>query len=255
MGSSHWRLVFECTVPSFYDNTLSRERRLYMRLLTYLTLVIGISICSGLEGQVYLIAGTPSHNLPVAYASKLIQVDSEGHATPVKDLVSRENGIDWIVVRLDLRKALILTWNHYSAMVFDLDKLDVVKQCDLQVESELTLGQWLADVPGRGPAYQAWLSYPDGHPVFRSLALSPDVSCSEWSGREAGPEEIKYIVANGAGFNSFAQGSDGTYGKLDLDGNLTKQMGAGTQVDLGLRLPPGLPISEESRAFIGVPLS
>ena len=45
-----------------------------MRLLTYLTLVAGLSVCTSLEGQVYLIAGTPlttfrSHMLPNCYKS------------------------------------------------------------------------------------------------------------------------------------------------------------------------------------------
>ena len=163
--------------------------------------------------------------------------------------------MDWIALRLDRRKALILRWRHYSAVVFDLDKLEVVKQCDLQVDGELTLGRWLADVPGRGPSYQAWLSDPDGHAVFRSMALGPDVSCNEWFENKVGPEEVAYINANGGNFNVFGLNSDGTYGRLDQEGNLVKQMGAGNLVQLGIRLPRAESLPEETRSFIGISIN
>jgi hypothetical protein len=218
------------------------------------TLIGALLLCPGLRAQVYFIAGTPTHNLNTRYAVKLLKVNAAGTTSIVKELISQEHGLDWIAVSPDLHAAVMLEWDHYTALVFDLDKLETVKQCDLQVNGDLTGGKWLANVPGRGPSYQAWLDDIDSHALFRSLSLSPDVPCGEWLDRKVGPQEIIYISANGNVANPFVlnANSDGTFASVDRDGSLFTEMGAGNRVRLEFRLPAGLSFSEEPGSFIGI---
>src|SRR5579862_8885246 len=119
--------------------------------------IVQVAICLSLapavlKGQLFLIAGTPQVNeFNAAYASDLLQVGPDG-VKVVASLLPANLLTGNVHISYDWRKVVIVAAlaNDY-AVVLDFDEAKVTKACKLPKESEFGLvGQWLADVPGRG---------------------------------------------------------------------------------------------------------
>jgi hypothetical protein len=103
-------------------------------------------------GQLYLIAGTPTPKWIPNYAATLVRVDQDGSAKPISELVSKEDGIDWLAINYELKTAVIVTRSDALVVVIDLDKAAVTKSCKLPASNALE-EYWLANVPGKGPLF------------------------------------------------------------------------------------------------------
>jgi hypothetical protein len=153
----------------------------------------------------------------------LFQV-SDGKLKSVAELVSAKSGIEWIAISYELRKAVILPRDG-PLVVVDLDRAQVVKTCEHpEVPDTFLISQWLANVPGRGAAFQ-WHVSDQGlrEEVVQSMSLDPSLTC-EQSFQRVDPGEIRYITAHGLAGVAAVISRDGTYANINPNGDVTSNL-------------------------------
>src|SRR5258708_37564198 len=155
------------------------ERGLRMHLrLVWATAVYGL-LALLVQGQLYLITGSPAPKYDDTFGAALHRVGDDGAINSTVSLVATETGTEWIGISYDLRKAVILPSTGTPLIVIDLDSAAVVKRCELPSMSGVALiEEWLSNLPGRGPAF-AWYvagDKPDQHRVW-GLLLDSAASC------------------------------------------------------------------------------
>src|SRR5665213_1583479 len=92
-------------------------------------------------GQLFLIAGTPTPKWNRRFAAALIQVDQNAGVSSVRQLVAKTDGVAWISISYDLRKAVIET---RCIVVVDLDKPALAKECRPPDGPGSQIFEWLA---------------------------------------------------------------------------------------------------------------
>src|ERR1700730_17592695 len=120
-----------------------------------------------LGGQLYLLTGMPTGAyLGSHYRSAILKIDS-GTVSSATEVVPGDIGTDWTGISYDFRKAIVLS-NEMNVYVIDLDSAAVVKKCPGPRGGYL-IEQWLADVPGRGNAFE-WHTGSGQNDLYQSLA-------------------------------------------------------------------------------------
>lgn len=134
-------------------------------------------------GQLYLIAGTPENDRTEQYGSGLIQVRDDGAVKLVKRLTPGSQGLEYVAISYDLRKAVIVPNDilnrDKAVVVVDLDRGDVIKECVRPAAEKLyaMVGKWLADIPGQGPVL-VWMLVGDSPDIPQTFGMLLDSSRS-----------------------------------------------------------------------------
>jgi hypothetical protein len=181
-----------------------------------------LAVCAAsplLEAQLYLISGSPNY-FEGKHSAMLLQPGEGGISE--SELVPAKVGIGWVGVSHDWRKAvLITTFPEYRLLVLDFDKAAIVKNCALfQIPDPLPIGQWLADVPGRGPSLDSWTGEP-GELYVQNMLLDPSVPCDNSVARTTETEE-KYIAAGGTSGLAGTGSVEGFYLRIGTRGKLRR---------------------------------
>jgi hypothetical protein len=213
-----------------------------MRLAT-----VQVAICLSLapavlNGQLFLIAGTPQTNeFNAAYASDLLQVGPNG-VTVVASLLPANLATGKVHISYDWRKVVIVSAlpNDYAA-VLDFDEARIIKACKLPSDPGFGLvEQWLADIPGTGPVL-ALLGATTTRPPYsaiKRMSLDPRVPCG-LSFTDGQPLDLIRIVAHGFGGAADIVPSDGTSGAINAEGVMTRHL-MNTDISFGFEIPSQL---------------
>src|SRR5712671_646504 len=180
-----------------------------------LTLIFVATSASG--QQLFVLAGSPTDD----FALDLFRTNAEQGLKLVVGLVPNDPGFEWIAVSQELRRAVILSGgDDKSLRVFDLDKAEILKQCTLPKKPNTSvIYHWLADVPGKGQAFE-WLELAtlDDFTV-RAMSLDVSVSCAD-SFTPADPQEFKYVAAHGTAGVAGVGAAEGVPGVVDKENGL-----------------------------------
>jgi hypothetical protein len=173
-----------------------------------------------------------------AYASDLLQVGPDG-VKVVASLLPANLLTGNVHISYDWRKVVIVAAlaNDY-AVVLDFDEAKVTKACKLPKESEFGLvGQWLADVPGRGRVLELWGAITTGPPysLIKSMSLDALVPCED-SFIDVQPLDLTRIVAHGFAGAANVVPSDGTFGEITQAGIMTRHL-MNTDISFGFEIP------------------
>jgi len=163
-----------------------------------LALALTVALVSPLFGQLHLITGNPNPKEPPpgGYESAVFRLRDDGSLARAATIVPAAVGSEWIVESQSLRKMVIGQRYPEPIVVFDFDRLGIVKRCEEpDADSWGELGRWLVDLPARGPALAMDRAYGRSSQII-GMVLDPSVSCDK-SFAVMDPGEMGQVLVSG----------------------------------------------------------
>jgi hypothetical protein len=202
--------------------------------------VLCAAVAAPANGQLYLIAGSPTQKYISTFGSTLLQVSDDGAVRSVADLVASDVGTYWIAVSYDSRKALILPgYPDNTLTVIDFDKGAVVQKCKAPPRGGSLVYQWLADLPSRGLIFASYVVGSDPNQAqLRGMIMDASVPCDE-SFMTMTPSDAKYIVAHGRAGVADISEPEGVPVRIDQTGKVWMKLW-GADVYFDYELPAAL---------------
>jgi hypothetical protein len=148
------------------------------------SLALAAVLASPLFGQLHLITGSPNPDEipPGGYESAVFRLKGDGSLTRAATIVPAAIGSEWIVESQSMRKMVVGQRFPKPIVVFDFDKVAIVKQCDEPERINWApADRWLVDSVTRGPV----LAMDRGssiHPLdehILGMVLDPLVPCDK----------------------------------------------------------------------------
>src|SRR5271157_820407 len=148
------------------------------------SLALAAVLVSPLLGQLHLITGSPNPDEPPpgGYESAAFRLAPDGSLVRVRTIVPAAVGSDWIVEAQSMRKIVIGQRCMSPILVFDFDKVGVVKQCnEPDANSWAAADRWLVNSPAKGPVLamdRGNSLHPQDEHIL-GMVLDPSVPCGK----------------------------------------------------------------------------
>jgi hypothetical protein len=206
---------------------------------------------SFVTGQIYLVTGTPLGNYSIdLFPSSLLEV-SEGRTLESTQIASGKVGIQWLSISYDWRKAVALAGD--KILVIDLDRASIVKSCTQpHIRGTSLIDQWVADVPGRGPTFEWFVSAGANNNRVQGMLVDPATPCDK-SFADVPPNEMRYVIAHGTAGVANMFGKDWVTAYVNRSGDV-RGVAALVDFSYGYNVPKDLMAGHES-ASVGVVLA
>jgi len=201
--------------------------------------LIGLVACVvPASAQIHLIVGSPTPKSSSGYSSAVYRLASDGTIQQVANLVADSNGVDWIAVSQNARKAVVVAKGARSrrVLVIDLDKAALVKQCSDPSPSGAV--SWLLESPEKGLVY-AQATGTGTQAQIHGMILDPAISCDH-SFVNLDPLNARYIVATGQAGIAGVGGFDWMQVGITKDGTVAHAFGQGVVAYFEYRVPLSL---------------
>ncbi len=200
--------------------------------------IFHLTTVSCLFAQLHLITGTSTWNRTDNYPVGVLQVSESGKVTPVAEVISAKEGLEWLALSYQEGLAVFIPHGTNQLRVVSFNTATVVKQCEIPANIRGPDGmQWLADVPGSGIV----LSWENAKNRVDGMILNPAIPC-KYSFVVSTFDQIQYITAHGATGIGDHVLRDGLSSGLDEDGYFYK----------GQRIGPKVPVSLTAGGFAGL---